>query len=217
MSGQRGDFACDAEDRRAAGNVRQNGDVEHDVAHIVGGGHANPKGRSSRRIVVEDDDALVFVAQAQFFFRTNHGVAQHAAQFGRLERHQHAAGLVAVVQCRAFFGKHDLRPVFESPLSFQIKDVRRTGHNLMRFPHTVIDVGQHEPISVGMWPHLDDLGDDDLVPIPSEFRARHADVLNVFDFESGQSQPPGQFFNRQRNLDVVFEPTDRNFHTVSLR
>jgi hypothetical protein len=95
LPGQGGDLARHAQDVGIAGDIGGDGNVEDGIAHVIHQGH--PPGH-----LIQDDDAFVLFGDAQLFFRADHRVGLHAADLGPLEGGQHLAGLVPIVDARAF-------------------------------------------------------------------------------------------------------------------
>ncbi len=112
LPGERGNFARDAEHVCVPRHVRVDFHLEHHVANVFGQRHANGG------VVVEKDDALVLVADAQFLFGTHHRIGVDAANLCPFQRHQFAPRLVAVVQGRAFFGVGGLDRFGQRPQPF---------------------------------------------------------------------------------------------------
>jgi hypothetical protein len=104
LAGEGGHFAGHADDRSGARKARQDRDLQHHVAEVVG------QWRPHRRVVRQDQDALVVFAQPQLFLAAHHRIIFDAAQRRFLEHHDRFAGLVAVVEVRAAQGQHHLLP-----------------------------------------------------------------------------------------------------------
>src|SRR5262249_5855656 len=71
-AGERGHLAGDADQRQTAGHVRQNIYFKDYIAEVVGQGHADGGA------VVEEDDALVLLVDAEFEGRHHHPLAGDA-------------------------------------------------------------------------------------------------------------------------------------------
>ena len=79
LAGESGDLAGHADDRQAPGHVRRDLDLEDDVAEII------DERFPDRRVVIENDDAFMFLVDAKLERRADHGVAGDAAQLRRLQ------------------------------------------------------------------------------------------------------------------------------------
>src|SRR5690606_1318609 len=98
---QRGDFARDADDAEAAGQIGRQVDVEDDIAEDV----SERRTRHIRLVVFQNEDTLMFVRNAEFFFRADHAAIGDAAQRPFLQNHAFGFVAVAVPYFRAFFGE----------------------------------------------------------------------------------------------------------------
>ena len=135
---------------------RQSPAVRRDL-HLKRAGrreHVN-EWRADRAVVRQHEDALVLVAQPEFALGADHARGLDAAYDRRGQLHRLAGP--AVREHRAHPRERDLLPR---------RDVRRAADDGGRLAAHV-DVGQAQPVSVGVRAHIEDMADDDLIPPPA--------------------------------------------------
>ncbi len=190
FAGDGGQFAGHTQHAGVADHVGQDGNFEHGVAHVVRQGHARG------RIVIQEDDALMLLRDAQFLLGTHHRVAFHAADLGALEGGQHLSRLVAVVNLRALFGVGHFDRPGQGPLAFVIVQIGRAGEHHL-FLQAVIQAAQHQAVRVGVGHDLVNLRHHHLLAIPGQarifklmalaFRQGQAHHLHAVHLQAGHS------------------------------
>ncbi len=118
---------------------------------------------------------------------------------------------MAVIQFNAFHGKRGIElQVAKVALAQVLEQVGRAGHSYFRFVTAIFNRSQHQPVGVGVLFHFENLADDEFVAVPDEpvfiAPAGYANVINAFDFQSGNSQYVRQFSGRHGNVYVIFKP-----------
>lgn len=201
LAGQGGHLARDAKDAGAAGDVGQDGDLKDRVAEVI------LQRRADGRIGRQKDDAFVLIAQAEFLLRAHHRVVLDPAQHRFLERGQNPAFLVSIVELRALERKNDFLAAVSGG------NVGRAGDDGDLTAGPVVDGGQGEFVGVGMALHLEQLANEDPLPVPDQLGAWDAEVVDLLDLETGQGEHFGQFSNGQIDIDVVFEPRNGYAHS----
>jgi len=210
LSRDRRHLAGHADHGQAASQVRCHLQLQNDIPHEVGQRHAD------RCIVLQDDDALVLVGNAQFLEGADHGIGRDAANLRRLQFLEDFLLHMAVEQDGTAQGDHHLLPLVSD------LDVGRTGDQRLGPAFPISDDGQREPIGIGMAFHFEDFADQDLVLVPHRsgflcldvqtIGRRQAQHLDAGHFQTRQSKTLGQGSRGQAQVYVFAQPGERNFH-----
>ena len=83
---------------KAARQIRREFDIQNDIAKHI----SQRRARHITCVVIHDDDALMLIGDAQFFFRTDHALVVDAAQLPALERHLFRLLALAIPDGRSF-------------------------------------------------------------------------------------------------------------------
>ena len=205
---QRRHFARQAENVGIAGVVGQDADFEHGIAHVI------DQRRSGDGVIIKEDHAFVFFADAQFLFGADHRVRVHAADFGAFERGQHQAVGVTVINGRAFFGVCDFNRLFELADALVRVQVWRAGQDDMAV-FAIEQVAERQPVGVGVRVDFVDFGHDQFFAVPGDAadfesvvvaagqrQTREADVVNL---QPGGGQDAGQVDDFEAgNIHIIF-------------
>jgi len=114
----------------------------------------------------------VFIADAQLFFRAEHGVVVDAAQGAAFQLGLDAPFLVAVVERGAFEGQRGVELLAAQVAAADVgEQVRRAGDDGLRLGRAVVDRGQHQPVGVGVLLDAQDAAEHDPLAVPLQFRA----------------------------------------------
>src|SRR5690606_4247995 len=151
-----------------------------------------------RRIVLENQDALVLIRDTQFLFGANHALGLDAANLARLEGLVLQLLGVAVDQAGAGKGEGDLLP---------LRDIRRAGNDGQATIFAGINVGEDKAVGIRMGLYIHDLTDVDLVPT-------RANLLDARGFETGHRQAGGKVGGRNVDVDQVLKPTIGYVHVL---
>ncbi len=166
-------------------------------------------------------------ADAELLLGADHRIRLDAADLGALERGQHQAIGMTVINRRAFLGISHLDRLGQFALALELEQVGRARQDgvLLR---AIEQVAQRQSVRVGMRPHLADLRHDDLLAIP--FNAarlelvsltgvhvlcisrghRPSYIVNFLHFESTEGERARDVFDGQAvNVHVIFEPGER--------
>ena len=190
LAGEGGDLAGDAEEGEVVGAVGGGGDVEDGLAEHVGEGGADFEG------VVEDEDALVFVGEAEFALRADHAGGLDAADLGFLEL-AGCAVAVGVDQFRALQGEGD---------GLAGGDVGCAADDGLGGVAAVVDGGEAEAVGVGVGLQGEDATDADAVAPAG------AGAFDVLDFGTGHGEAVGELLDGEGDVDVVGEPGEGDLH-----
>ena len=194
--GQRSHLACDADHVEATRHIRRQVELQHGIAQVVAQRHAD------RRVVGQEQIALVFLAQPQLAFRADHAGRLHTADLGGFELLLRARPLVAVGvhQHGAGAGKGHLHHRQRSAVAVFVHVGRACNHAL-RGGGAIVDVHQHQPVGVRMGKDAHHL------PHHEEFRVPPvADAVDGVHGQPGQRHALGQLLDRHGNVDVFFKP-----------
>ena len=206
LPGERGYLARHADDRRTAGHIGCQVDIEHCRAHIVNQWGPN------RRLRVEDEDAFVFFGDAQLFLGAEHVPVHNPPDGAAFECHLRTVVLVAIVEGDPLQGKGRFEVQAADVLTDEGEEVGRAGDNRLDLWCAVLHVGQHQPVRVGMRLDGQDMPYDDLVAVPGQLCTLNAQVVDPGDFQPSQCQSLGQFIQWERDVYVIFEPGNGYFH-----
>ena len=202
LAGQRRGLAADAGDRLQVPERALDVEREDRIAQVV------DQRRPHRRIIRQDQVALVLLAQVELLLRADHPFGHDAANLVRLQLDDPALLAVAVHQPRAGEGEGHLRSLAPAEVLVDVRiEVGRARDDPQRRLAAVLDPHQGQPVGLRVPLHVQDLADVDLVPIP-----QLADLVDGLDFHPRQRQPLGQRRRREGEVDEVFEPRERNFH-----
>ena len=196
LAGQRRHLAGHADQRQAAGHVRQHVELQDDVAHEIGQRHAD------RGVVFEEDDALVFLVDAELEGRTDHRIARHAADL--------ASASAPTASSASAWPSKRTEPARARTTFWPASPTLRFGAPVTSFlvrPCAVVDGRQLEPVGVGMFldaraprrrrscrgPRPGRLLGLDAQP----FRRRQRREAHAGDFQAGQRQPLDQLGDGQ--------------------
>ena len=181
----RAHLARKARDGEAVGAVRRDFQVEHRVGHVevLGDGLAH------RRVVGEDPDAVVVLADAQLALRTAHAAARDAAQLRLLD-------LEVAGQNRADRGDGEL----DARL-----DVRGAAHDLQRLFLPDVHRDDVHVVAVGVRFARLDVAHDHAIE-------RGAERFHALDAGAGQIQLIAERLRVGRNLHVFAQPFQRYLH-----
>ena len=182
-----GEIARDAANAGGVAAVGRDGDVEHHAAEpgVLDIGHADG------RIVGQDDDALMVVAELELHGRAEHAVAGLAADDD--------AGL-------------ELEILAGDPGAGEREDRLHAGRGIGRAAHNVdqragagIDLAQLEVVGIGVRGGRHDFGDD-------EGLQRLALILDAFDLEADHGQRLADLGGGGSGLEVILEPVEGELH-----
>ena len=185
---QRRNLPGDAQHGQAVRPVGRDIQVKDHVAQVL------LQRPALRRVLRQDQDALVVGAKGQLALGADHARRLHAADPGRLQRlHVSRPG---VDQARAHPGEGHLLP------RGYVGSAAYDGQ-LLAFQ---ADRRQPQAVRVGMWVNADHVSHKHVVP----GAAHNLDAPNLCP---GHSQPVGQLRRRQVNVYVLSEPGQRYFHS----
>ena len=142
----------------------------------------------------------MLLAQAQFTLRAYHAVRWDTTNLRRLQLFLRPGLLVAVGidQDRTSTGKCDFQDG-QILHTLICKQVGRAGDDLLRRGCAIIDIHQHQPVSIGMWLHRHNATYNDGLRVPPI-----ADVFNALDLQSRQRQSLCQLLYRQVQVHIFF-------------
>ena len=185
----RRDVAGDAADREQVGPVRQDLEVEHDVAER----EARRERLAGGVAVAEDQDARVLVGELELALGEDHAVRQRAAQLRALE-------LASVRQTQT---RECDRDRVAGP------EVPGAAHDLAGLRPSRVDLAELEAVGVRMLAGLEhEAGDDQLIILLGQPVA--GDLL---DLDPGERDPGAELGEgRQRILEVVLQPAQGDLH-----
>ena len=184
-AGEGGDFAGDADEGELVGAVGGDFEVEDGLGLAEYGGQRGAGGEGG----IEDHEAGVVGADAELVGGAKHAAALDAADLALFD-FESARQLGAE-------GREGVRPAG--------LDVGRAAHDDGAFGGAVVHGAQVQVVAVGVGLDVEDLGDDDA-------RGRAADLFDAFDLDAGKHQPVHQLPDRQLDVHVFLQPTQRNFH-----
>ncbi len=213
LAQQRGDFARHTHDAEAAGQVGRQVDVEDHIAQNI----LKRRARHIRLVMRHEDDAFVFIRNAQFLLRTDHAAVRDTAQGLLLQDHTFGGIAVAVPHFRAFLGERGPQRRVNRPLLLIIEQVGRAGNALFQPVAPIIHHRQHQTVRVGVRLHFADRAQQNLLAVPHQMIRRghahpfdlllwHPYIMNAVDFQPSQRQPFGQQFRRNVDVHIIFQP-----------
>ena len=154
----------------------------------------------------------MFLRNTQLLLRTEHRVAHHPAHRATLERRDHPALGVAVVDPRTLFGVHRLERVRQRANAAIREQVWRARHHRMWLRGPVIHISQHQPLSVRVRLHLQNIADQDLLRVPGQRAALQPNRADIHHFHAAERKLTGQLLHRHSDLDKLPQPAQRDFH-----
>ncbi len=146
-----GEVARHAFDAHGVGPVRRDREIEHDVVEPEDLAHVG----AERRVGRQREDAVVVVAETELARRAQHAFGDDPADLAAFD-------LEVAGQHRA-----DARERHDHPGL----DVRRAAHD-PQLTVAEIDVGEPDPIGVGVRDDVEDAGDDHAVHVAARFLDR---------------------------------------------
>ena len=179
-AGERRHLVCHAQHREAVQPVRGELQVQHGVAQVLR--QRLPQGR----VVGQDDDAGVVVAQSQLQFGADHPLGFDAPDARR--RQGLVPSAVGVVEERPDPGEADL---------LSLGHVGRPADHF-HFVRAGGDGAEAEPVGVGMRAHGGHAA--------HEYIAPSADFLHLAHLHASHGEPVGQVGGREVHFDVLPEP-----------
>ena len=190
LAGQRRHLAGDAEHGEVVGPVGRGRDVEHGLAEHLA--QRRPDGGR----VVEDEDALVLIGEAELQLRADHAGRDDAADLRPLELAGRAG--MRIVEGGALQREGDLLPR---------RDVGRAADDRLGRVAAVVHGGQAEAVGGGVGLDAGDEADaDEVAPV-----ARALDRLHL---RAGHREAVRQLLDGQRDGDVVGQPAQRDLHVA---
>ena len=192
---QRGDFPRDADDTVEVGTV--GGDFE--VIQHIGGGAAEifRERLAYPGVLAQDQEAVNRAGETKFLGRTHHSLADDAEDLAFFDDE---GLLLARLQGQRVVGQDERD--FVAHLV-----ILRTANDGALGP-AVIDFADRELVRAGHFVPGEDLGDDDAFEFAGE-------PLHPFDFEPEHRESLGQFLRRPIEINVLFEPVERDFHRAA--
>ena len=181
-----GDLARHAEHALAVGTVRRHRDVKDIVVDADDGADIDADGR----IVVQNEDAvdlrarIEVVGDAQFLARAEHALGRDAAQLARLDLLD-----AALVQ--------DGRIIERNGNDRALKDVGRSGADLLCAVRAAVHLTDSEPVRIGVLFRLGDAPRDDVRDVLAE-------VGELLHLEPAGEQLVLQFLRGDIDLYIVF-------------
>jgi hypothetical protein len=176
--------AGEPEDRQRVASVGLHVVVEHDV-----GGEGREL-RPDRCVRLEDEDAVRISAEAELVTRAEHPLALRARDRGDLDA--------------PVAGQDRSRERHRHPLAR--RDVGRTADDRELGPAVPdADAGQRKPCRTGVRRHLDELTDDDVLPLG-------ADAVDRADLHPEEREALRELLGRQLDRDELPEPGEGDAH-----
>ena len=161
---QRRHLAGDAKDRFQVAERPLDVEVQHCVAQVL------DQRRAYRRVVRQVDDVHVFVGEAQFLLRTDHGPRDDAADLGLFQFLDAGFLGIGIPEGSTFHRKSHLEAEIALPPERQ--QAGRPRNDDLRLRAAVLYLGQDHPVGVGVETHGADLAHDDFLRVPLQFGAR---------------------------------------------
>ena len=192
LAGDGADFPGDAEDGQAVAPVGGKFQLQKSVAQRF------LQGRANRRVVGQDDDALVLVADFQLGFRADHPRGHDAANARGFQLL--AAPGVHIAQGGAGAGKADF---------LAGGHIGRAADHFQRRAVAGVNLAKGQRISVGMGPGRADIADDAALPT--------AAGDNFANFNAGHREPVSQLSGRQGQVNVFGKPREWDAHKPDQR
>ena len=107
----------------------------------------------------------MFIRDAQLLLRADHRIRLDPADFSALERDQHLAISVSIVNLGAFLGIGHFQRFCQRACAFELEQVRRAGQHHMLLL-AVEELAQYQPVGVGVRHHFQNGGNHQLLGVP---------------------------------------------------
>ncbi|MFT6181402.1 MAG: hypothetical protein ACJAQT_002126 [Akkermansiaceae bacterium] len=187
---QGGELAGEAGMGKEVGAVRGDFDFNEGV-----GVEEVAYGSAYFEVRIEDEEAVLFIGEADFGARGEHAFGFDAAHFG-----------FANFESAGEMGSGEAAGDFVADLV-----VGGSADDLAEGALARVDLGDFEAVGVGVLNGFFDLGDDNLVALDTHF-------LEAFDFDPGEGEEVADFIEGAgAEIEAFFEPVERDVHVAGRR